>query len=150
MDVETVTIKVICTDLPGLRFEDIEIVREPVYLGIQKGETVIDQVPGDRRQATFQPDFRIGRRRDGAPNFLGPYAKGTPAKRFFYLSWGVRQVDGSFDLFRRLKVWLEDITRKQVDKSRKIGKPITVRLQMTDAYGGPSCGSTTGDIRGEV
>lgn len=150
MDIVTVTLNVICTDLPGLRFEDRGDVREPVYLGIQKGETVIGQVPGDCHEAIFQPEFHLGRQRDGTPNFLGPYARGTPARRFFFLSWGVRQDDGSFDTFRRLKVWLGDISQAQVDKSRKTGKPITVRLRMTDAHGDPNCGSTTENIRWEV
>jgi len=71
---------VVCTDLPGRRFHDRGdpkqpgLVREPVYLGIQRGREVVDPVPADRPEATFKAEFRIGRRPGGAPNFLGPYA----------------------------------------------------------------------------
>ena len=80
-------LKVICTELPGTRFEDPHAhkpkIKEPVYLGIQRGKEVIEQVSADRREVVFYPEFRVGEKPDGAPNFLGPYAQGRPADRFF-------------------------------------------------------------------
>jgi uncharacterized protein DUF5990 len=91
-------VRVVCTDLPGRRFRGLHApqrpVTEPVYLGIQRGREVIEQVPADRRQVTFAAEFTVGKRPDGSPNFLGPYAQGTPDDRFFYLSWGPPESDG--------------------------------------------------------
>jgi len=54
MPEDTIVIKLICRNLPGIRFEDPypgqPPVREPVYLGIQAGEQVIETVPANRRQ----------------------------------------------------------------------------------------------------
>ena len=66
-------LKVICTELPGTRFEDPyghdSEIKEPVYLGIQYGKEVIDQVPADRREVVFYPEFRVGEKPDGSPIF---------------------------------------------------------------------------------
>lgn len=84
---EQLKLKVICTELPGTRFEDPHShepkLKEPVYLGIQRDKEVVEQVPADRREVIFYPEFRVGEKPDGAPNFLGPYAQGRPADRFF-------------------------------------------------------------------
>lgn len=44
-----VTIQLVCRELPGIRFCDLfrgqPGVREPVYLGIQRGKDVVDAVP---------------------------------------------------------------------------------------------------------
>ena len=80
-------LSILCTELPGIRLS----CYEPVHLGIQRGKEVIDSVPADRKQATFDASFRVGRQRDGSPNFLGPYAQGPVGDRFVYLSWGVNR-----------------------------------------------------------
>jgi len=61
-----------------------------VHLGIQRGQEVIDVIPADRKQAAFDASFRVGRQRDGSPNFLGPYAQGPVGDRFVYES-GLRR-----------------------------------------------------------
>ncbi len=142
MKEDILRLKVICTNLPGIRFEDHlpeSKVKEPVYLGIQCGKDVIDQVPADRRQVTFHAEFRIGKKSDGTPNFLGPYAQGRPKDRFFYLSWGVQREPGEFQMFRRLKIRLGHIGWTPIRRSVKTGQPIVVRLRLTDDKGGPLC-----------
>jgi hypothetical protein len=59
------------------------VTREPVYLGIQKGDEVIEAVPADQKQVMFRPRFKIARQPDGSPNFLGKFAKGTSREMFF-------------------------------------------------------------------
>jgi hypothetical protein len=133
-------LRVICRDLPGIRFCGADgTVREPVYFGIQQRREVIAQVPADAGQAVFLPEFKVERGVGGAPNFLGPFAHGTPADRFFYLSWGVRTGSGGFEMFRRLKVRLGHLKWKQIETASRAGKPITVRLRLTDGCGGPLC-----------
>jgi hypothetical protein len=134
-------LEVICTNLPGIRFGDRQGagIKEPVYLGIQFGKDVIHQVPADRRQVTFHPEFTVARKPDGSPNFLGPYAQGKADDRFFYLSWGIKRESGEFEMFRRLKIRLGHLDWPQIHYSLKSGKPIIVRLKLTDEKGGPLC-----------
>lgn len=133
-------IKVVCEDMPGATFGD-----EPIYLGIQRGEEVLGLVPGDREGAVFEPEFRVSQQANGAPNFLGPYAKGTPAERFFYLSWGAKGVGGGTTMFRRAKIHLNHLTWDRVEAAAESGEPITVTLSMTDKRGEPRCASIRAD-----
>jgi len=139
----TLRVRVVCTDLPGTCFRDPQDparpVKDPVFLGIQRGKEVIEQVPGDTKTATFTPEFRVERKKDGTPNFLGPFAQGTADDRFFYLSWGVKGQDGRFAMFRRLKIRLGHLSAARVERACRSGEAITVRLRLTDAKGGPLC-----------
>jgi len=139
----TLRVRVVCTDLPGTCFRDPQDparpVKDPVFLGIQRGKEVIEQVPGGTKTVTFTPEFRIERKKDGTPNFLGPFAQGTADDRFFYLSWGVKGSTGGFDMFRRLKIRLGHLSATRVARACRSGEPITVRLRLTDAKGGPLC-----------
>jgi hypothetical protein len=137
--------------LPGIEFLDTQaeksLTYKPVYLGIQKGETVIEAVPANRKRVVFEPVFRVAPLAGGKTNFLGPYAKGTPSARFFYLSWVVKGEGGDLTMFRRFKVDLSHLTWPQVENAARSGKPLIVNLSMTDQRGGPVCGS---DRRGHV
>jgi hypothetical protein len=136
-------IEVLCTELPGIRFPDgcgsAAACYEPVHLGIQRGREVIDEVPADRSRATFTARFRIGRKRDGSPNFLGPYAQGPIDDRFFYLSWGVKRRTGPSAMFRRLKIRTGHLSWSDIERSQASGEPIRVTLRLTDARGAPLC-----------
>lgn len=145
---DRVDIRVVCRELPGLVFTDRldGVVRAPVHLGIQKGKEVIEACPANRKSVTFDLDFRLAQQPDGSPNFLGPFAQGTPDDRFFYLSWGVARADGSLTMFRRLKVRLGHLTWKRIAAARKSGTPLTVELRLTTAKdGSPLCGSAPAD-----
>ena len=139
------SIKVMCKELPGIRFLDSQDpawpCREPVYLGIQRGRDVVDQVPADRQRATFIAEFKVLRKADGSPHFLGPFAHGTPADRFFYLSWGFKKNADRFEMFRRLKIRLGHLGWQEIQESMTAGHPIRVTLRLTDAKGGPLCGT---------
>ena len=91
-------------------------------------------------EVVFHPAFRIGKKPDGSPNFLGPFAQGRPMDRFFYLSWGVKQSD-QFRMFRRLKIRLTHLKWPQIDRALDADEPIVVKLRLTDERGGPLCGT---------
>src|SRR5690242_17748361 len=99
------TIQVICENLPGIEFTDTQSASsrsyKPVHLGIQKGEAVIEAVPANRKRVVVEPVFRVAPLPGGKTNFLGPYAKGTPSARFFYLSWVIKSEGGDLLRFRR-------------------------------------------------
>jgi hypothetical protein len=139
------TIRVLCTDLPGKDFGDATHGegRQSVHVGIQCREDVIDIVPGDAKSAEFAPVFKVAPLSGdvgGLTNFTGPFAKGTKNQRFFYLSWGeLKSIH--FQMFRRAKIHLSHLTWEQVEKAAKANKPITVHLSLTDRCGWPLCAS---------
>jgi hypothetical protein len=142
-------IKVICEGLPGTKFVttcgDGSVTYEPVYVGIQRGAEVVEAVPASRKRVVFEPKFRVAPLPDGRTNFLGPFAKGTPIERFFYLSWVVKGEDGRLTMFRRAKIHLSHLPWAQVEEAIGSDKPLTVALSLTDKRGGPRCGSIRGD-----
>jgi len=134
---DEVIIQIRCHNLPGCRFDQ----RTAVRLGIQKGKDVVDDVPADTPDVIFTVPLRVERSSaTGQPNFLGPFAQGAPRERFIYLCWGERQGD-AWDGFRRVKVHLKHLTWEQVEAALQQGQPIGFSFDMTDAKGGPSCGS---------
>lgn len=143
-----VTLQVICRDLPGATWVDAEggepPARERIHLGIQKGESIVEAVPASKERVVFEPVFRVSPLPGGGTNFLGPFAKGTPAERFFYLSWAVDAGGGELKMFRRAKVHLSHLPWLTVEKAATSGTPLRVELSMTDERGGPLCGSVRG------
>ena len=49
-------------------------------------------------------------RKDGRPNFLGPFAQGPPAERFVYVDVGTYAGQRDTEWSRRMKVPLHDVT----------------------------------------
>ena len=137
------TIRLVCTQLPGTRFIDPygqgPRVHEPVYLGIQKGKEVIETIPGDARKAVFGPTFRVKRLEDGTVDFLGPFAQGKRGERFVYLSWGVLAREREFRMFRRAKIQLSHLSWKTVQAHLTAAQPIVAQLTLTDSKGCPLC-----------
>jgi hypothetical protein len=144
---EPAVLRVLVTgrELPGASFTDPctpGAAREAsVFVGVQRGREVIEEVRADAREVRFELEFRVGEKKDGSPNFLGPFAQGPVDDRFFYLSWGVGERAGRTRMFRRLKVRLGHLTWAQIRRSTSRGEPLRVTLRLTDARGGPLCGS---------
>jgi len=119
-----------CRDLPGTTFDG----RTAVRLGVQRGpREVVDDVPATGNEITFRVPLRVRPGHD----FGGPFVQGRPGERFVYLCWGERGEDGAWDGFRRAKLSLSDVP----------AVPDTVveaRLRLTDAKGGPECGTLRG------
>jgi len=134
------TVQLVCTGLPGTTFSDGKNAYENIHLGIQAGEAIINAVPGDARRAVFEPTFRVAPLPGGKTNFLGPYAKGTPAERYFYLSWAEKK-GGKLAMFRRAKIQLSHLPWSRVKKAVESGKPLKVEVSMTGKRGDPLCAS---------
>ena len=143
-------IKVICEELPGTAFlgspsSGMEVGRRDIYLGIQHGDAIIEAAPATKKRVVFEPSFRVVRLPGDKTNFLGPFAKGTQTQRFFYLSWAVKDAGGGLTMIGRAKVHLSHLRWSEVEESLETGKPLTVKLRLTDKRGRPRYGS----IRGE-
>ncbi len=59
----------------------IIVLRPPrgVHFALQRGRSeLVEPVRADEEVLVFDFEVRVGERPDGAPNFLGPFAQGTP------------------------------------------------------------------------
>jgi hypothetical protein len=74
---------------------------------------------------------------DGA-DFRGPYISGPPGGRFIYLSWGVVDEPGSFEMFRRAKIMFDGIPSQVASEAQASGL-LVGRLGLTDQKGNPTC-----------
>lgn len=135
-------IQVICHHLPGAKGQNTATpVFENVLLGIQEDNTVVQAEPASRERVVFEPTFRVAPLAGGLTNFLGPFAKGTPTERFFYLSWVTKDSAGRLTMFRRAKIHLSHLPWERVERAIQQGDPLHVEVSMTDQRGGPLCGS---------
>lgn len=138
---QAITILLHCHNLPGLVCGELKQVR----LGIQKGKEVIDDVPADAEDVTFTVPMRVEQQSsNGQPNFLGPFAQGTPEERFIYLCWGERK-DSNWETFRRAKIHLKHFDWQTIEKSLTTGATIEAFINMTDKKGEPLCASVKND-----
>jgi hypothetical protein len=142
-------IKVICENLPGRPVLDNvngqSVVREQIHIGLQCGDQVIEAVPITMQGIVFEPSFRVAPMPDGKTNFLGPYAKGPPAQRFFYLSWGVKDRDGMLRSFGRSKIHLSHLSWTQVEEAVGSGQALSVAVSLSDKQEKPRFGTIRGD-----
>jgi hypothetical protein len=158
-------LRIVCSPLPALFCAEHEGIR----LGIQKGrEVLLDGRTLDNADPAsglvFEAEVRVEPGKDGEPNFLGPFAHGTPQERFLYLAWGLERegshsgVDG-FDLVRRLKLFLGPVERagwsqqgitwellEELDTAG-LGSALEARVSGIGPDGTPHCGGTKVDWR---
>lgn len=139
----TIAVTVKCVDLPPA------FSGHPTFLGVQREHEVEQIVSGGTKKAEFRVEFRL-QDADGVPNFLGPYAQGTKAERFFYLTWGTSASAASFGMFRRLKVHLSHLTSRDILAVQKNGRALQVTLHLTDKRGEPRCASVWHDDPGVI
>jgi hypothetical protein len=71
-------------------------------------------------------------------DFRGPYISGPPGGRFIYLSWGVVEEPGTFEMFRRAKIMLDGVPLDVLTAARASGV-LVGRLGLTDPKGNPTC-----------
>lgn len=100
-----------------------------VHVGIQVRKEPADLVPGDSRSAVWRTEIEVVDR-DGESDFRGPAVHGSRGARFVYLTWGDVGRDGSFTMFRRAKLMLDDLPRAD---------EVIASVDLTDERGGPRC-----------
>lgn len=101
-----------------------------VHIGVQKGQEVVDLVPGDAPSARF--DVAVMRRDDG--DFRSPYVHGKPGDRFLYLSWVDVDDGGAATMFSRVKIMLAAIPTGLL---RPDTTELEAYLPLTDGKGRP-------------
>lgn len=141
-------LRIVGQDLPGREFHDAgysDCRWDNIHVGVQRKREVVDLVAGDAPQAQFDLEIALRRSRDGAPDPGGPFVHGGPGERFVYLSWGNVGDDGSFEMFRRIKLWLRGLDPTLLDDAARDRRRLQVELTLTDCRGGPRCGGVKPD-----
>ena len=95
-------------------------------------------VPGDAPSATWQVTVTIRRGADGI-DFGGPSVRGARDDRHVGLVWGEVPGDGTFRLFRGVKLRLVDVDQAVVEQAWQPGHALVARVRLTDARGNPIC-----------
>src|SRR5688572_12302129 len=96
-------IRIIGERLPGRSFGSCG----NVHVGMQRGQEIVELVPGDAPTARFEVDIV---RRDDDGDYRGPWVHGKPGERFLYLVWAdVDAGSGTPEMFSRIKVMLADV-----------------------------------------
>lgn len=94
-----------------------------------------------RGDVTFNFALKVSdSRKDGEPNFLGPYAQGPPTGRFVYIDVGTYAGQKNTQWSRRMKVPLAGITWEMIRKATsKPGLGLRAKIPGTGRDGGPNC-----------
>ena len=96
-----------------------------------------------RKRGDVSFDFSLtvaDNRKDGLPNFLGPFVQGPPAGRFVYVDVGTCAGQKDTPWSRRMKVPLGGITWALIRKAMsESGRRLSARIPGTGKDGGPNC-----------
>ncbi|MFJ3581835.1 DUF5990 family protein [Streptomyces sp. NPDC090127] len=107
---------------------------EDVHVAVQRGREPDGAVPGDAAQAVWEFTVDTLRAPDGTRDFRGAHVHGRRGARFLYLTWGEWPAGGAFAMFRRAKLFLDDLPASALDGGAAVG-----RLGLTDPCGLPLC-----------
>ena len=132
-----VPLRIVGRRLPGSSWSG----RTGIHVGVQKGTEVIGLVTGDAADAVFDIDLEVVADSDGEPDFRGPFVQGRRGERFVYLSWGEVDDQGTFAMFRRLKLHLAPLVEQSTPERVLTAKKIQAVLELTDTRGRPLAAS---------
>lgn len=154
-DQHPLSLRIVGLGLPGRVFADKGFTGrrwQNVQVGVQRGAEVIGRVPADAGEAIWDLVLVLQPGRDGALEVRGPWVHGRPGDRFLYLSWGDVGEDGTWNMFRRLKLWPGDAGADALERAAAPGHRLELRLGLTDERGTPLCGgrAVAGEMRWQV
>ncbi len=135
MSSEEVRIQYVYQNLPGKRWRTYS----SVHIGIGREKTLDQITSADAKEIVLEATYKIGKRRDGSPSFIGPLASGPPSKRFTYITWLEKQSPGCYQMFAAIKVSLFDIPVSAIRESQKEDVPMVAVINMTKKDGHVSC-----------
>ena len=119
-------------------------------LGLQSGRDDIVRGTALEDGIRFEVSVGVKQVRAGDPDFTGPLVHGRPGERFLYLSWGHVTAHSEHDMFRRLKLYLSPVSRKDwsspgVTWAQVKRGSITTSVSGSGPDGTPQCG--TAEVR---
>ncbi len=131
---KNITIQLHCSNFPGRVVADCQ----NVYVGVQRGDEIIFEVPGDTSSHNFELTVQVGENKDGSPNFLGSFVHGPVGGRFLYLVWFDK--NGAVRMrFCRAKINLQHLGWPEIEAAILNQEPIKAQVFLTDKKGGPAC-----------
>jgi hypothetical protein len=133
----SVPMRIVGRRLPGSSWSG----RQGIHIGVQHGTEVVGLVIGDAADAVFDIDLEVIADGNGEPDFRGPYVHGRRGERFVYLSWGEVDDEGTFSMFRRLKLHLAPLLEQCSAEGVLAAKKIQAVLELTDTRGRPLAAS---------
>ena len=101
-----------------------------VHVGVQLRREPVELVAADAPKARWEVDVELIEG-DRGRDFRGPAVQGRRGERFVYLTWGEVR-DGTFSMFRRAKLMLEDVPDPA-------GETVIACVDLTDESGMPRC-----------
>lgn len=126
---------------PGRTFGDSAhtgFCYENVHIGIQRGKDVIEMFPGDSKKVVWEFESKLVEKATGL-DATGDFIQGRLGDRFIYLSWGVVDDKGRFNMFRRVKVMLAAVDEQMMRQAAQEVSVLTAELPLTAADGSPIC-----------
>jgi len=125
-----VRVRIVVTDpVPGVAYR-VQVGRDGLHPPAQEGV----------RAVTFEFALRVGNARDGAPNFLPPFAQGPAGGRFLYVCSGVRAGQAGSCWERRAKIPLAGIRASLLRTARATpAATLEARIDGRAKDGGPAC-----------
>jgi len=130
--------------LPGMWSRNVGVPIHNVHAGVQVGQDVEQLVRGDAASATWTVEVKVVAVGD-AYDFRGPAVHGRKGERFLYIAWGDVGATGTFAMFRRAKLMLDDVDSSLIAKALAADKPLQARIHLTDDHGGPRCARVGSD-----
>ena len=95
-----------------------------VDFGLQNGHGSNYETVQTQRSAgddlRFECSVRVSPAKDGAPNFLGPFAQGPVGQKFIYIDIGTAAGQTETCWSRRLKIPLYGITWEMIDAANRL------------------------------
>ncbi len=131
-----VPLRIVGRRLPGRTWSG----RSDIHVGVQRGTEVVGLVPGDMGEAQFDVEIEVEVGAEGAIDFRGAYVHGRGGERFLYLSWGEVDGEGTFTMFRRVKLHLRPLAELFATKLAN-AKRVEAYLELTDPKGRPVAAS---------
>lgn len=113
-----------------------------IHVGVQRKkprDQLLGLVSGGAPSATWSVPCDVVRTPSGL-DWKGPFIQGPLGGRFLYLSWGEVDDAGTFTMFRRAKLRLDEVPAAVVDAAIDLGV-LVARLGLTDPKGHPLCAS---------
>jgi hypothetical protein len=133
----TAQLRIVGRRLPGSSWSG----RHGIHVGVQKGADVVGLVIGDAADAVFEIELDVVAAADGEVDFRGPYVNGRRGERFVYLVWGEVDDEGTFTMFRRLKLHLTPLAEQEPQEKVLAAQRIQAVLELTDTRGRPLAAS---------
>jgi Family of unknown function (DUF5990) len=133
-------ITIVGRDLPGRRYCEPDGTPLPnVHVAVQVGAAPVGLVAGDAPSARWELEVRVVELESGGFDFKGAAVHGRRGERFLYLTWGDVAGDGSFRMFRRAKLILDDVEPALLRAAVDDRRPLVATVDLTDDRGGPRC-----------